>query len=247
MPEEERLTTKEYWTSEDPCFSFQRHTDHEIDVLIKKYIPRTNHGSCLEIGSFPGPFLTTFGDLGYRLNGIDFHPKNEKDLPAWLSSQGFTTSEFRTIDFFKYDTAKKYDVVASFGFIEHFKDFREVILKHISLVNNNGYLVITTPNFKGWIQQWLHRTFDKNNLKLHNLESMQPKVWATIMKANGFEVIYTGYFGGFQFWKANEKMNVIKRTSFWFIVRIIPLLCKILRFESKAFSAYCGVIGRKVA
>ncbi len=60
------VITKEHLTSYNPGFNFQTHSDHVIDMLIKKYIPHTNDGSCLEIGSFPVPFLMTFGDLGYR-------------------------------------------------------------------------------------------------------------------------------------------------------------------------------------
>ncbi|MEO7522925.1 MAG: hypothetical protein ABIT58_02460, partial [Ferruginibacter sp.] len=70
---EERLTSKEFWTPENPKFQFQRHDGHAIYDLIKKYIPPNENGSCLEIGSFPGPFLSFFGDLGYTLNGVDFH------------------------------------------------------------------------------------------------------------------------------------------------------------------------------
>jgi 2-polyprenyl-3-methyl-5-hydroxy-6-metoxy-1,4-benzoquinol methylase len=246
MPEKERLTTKQNWIYENPNFIFKRHKDHEIERLIKNYIPIKTDGNCIEIGSFPGPFLTMFGDLGYTLNGIDFHPKNEKDLPEWLQSQGYKVDEFKTVDFFEYTTAKKFDVVASFGFIEHFENYKEVILKHAGLVNENGYIIITTPNFKGWIQRWLHKTFDKNNLELHNLESMQPKIWASLLAENGFEIKYQGFFGGFLFWRSIEQMNIFKKKILWIIVRVIPRLRKVIWFESKAFSGFCGLVAKKI-
>ncbi len=246
MHSSDRLTTKEFWTYENPRFKFERHSDHAIYDLIQKHIPQNNEGGCLEIGSFPGPFLAAFGDLGYTLNGIDFHPKNEKELPDWLRMQGFKTGEFKTVDFFEYAPDKKMDVVASFGFIEHFENYKEVILKHAALVDENGYLVITTPNFRGWIQRWLHKTFDKQNLALHNLESMQPDIWADLLASNGFEIKYKGFFGGFLFWRSIEPMSVFKQKILWFIVRIIPRLKKILWFESAAFSGYCGVVAKKI-
>jgi 2-polyprenyl-3-methyl-5-hydroxy-6-metoxy-1,4-benzoquinol methylase len=246
MTETERLTTEEYWTAEAPGFFFGRYDGHAVEKIIKKYIPATNGGNCIEIGSFPGPFLTVFGDMGYTLNGIDFHPKNERDLPAWLLSQGYKIDEFKTVDFFNHATTKKFDVVASFGFIEHFENYDEVILKHAELVSDDGYVIITTPNFRGSIQCWLHKTFDNENLLLHNLESMQPQKWAALLRNNGFEIIYQGFFGGFLFWRANEKMGKVKEKVFWFVVRIIPRLRKIIWFESPAFSGFCGVVAKRI-
>lgn len=67
-----KLTTKAFWITEAANHVFNRHgNDHGINVFIKRYIPKTEKGTCIEIGSFPGPYLTTFGDLGYILNGID--------------------------------------------------------------------------------------------------------------------------------------------------------------------------------
>lgn len=241
----ERLTTQEYWTGENPSFEFQKHSNHAISDLIRKYIPPANGGNCIEIGSFPGPFLTVFGDLGYELNGIDFHSKNARELPDWLTSIGYKTAEFKTIDFFDYKSSRKFDVVASFGFIEHFQNFEDVTQRHGDLVKDDGYIVITTPNFRGWIQKWLHKTFDKRNLAIHNLDSMYPDEWAKVLKRQGFEVKYCGYFGGFQFWRDKEPMSGIKKPGIWVIERMIARLRKILWFESAAFSAYCGIVARK--
>ncbi|RYD81645.1 MAG: class I SAM-dependent methyltransferase, partial [Sphingobacteriales bacterium] len=174
MTDQNKLTTQEFWVPNENGVAFVRHDNHGIDALIKQYIPETTAGSCIEIGSYPGPFLSTFGDLGYTLNGIDFHPDNAIGLPAWLQSEGYKTNQFLCVDFFEFKPKQQYDVVASFGFIEHFVDYKSVINTHATLVKENGYLIITTPNFKGKIQHWLHRHFDKSNLALHNIKSMSP-------------------------------------------------------------------------
>lgn len=245
MPERDKLTSREYWVNEEQEHVFSRHYGHGIDTFIKKYIPPVKSGDCIEIGSYPGPFLASFGDLGYTLNGIDFHPRNKDKVPQWLQSLNFPTASFVTEDFFEYSTTKKFDVVASFGFIEHFQNYEAVILKHAALVNENGYLLITTPNFRGFIQHWLHKTFDKANLSLHNRSSMQPGKWAALLEENGFEVIYKGHFGDFWFWRATEKMSPLKRRAIWFIERIIPRLRKLLWFQSSIFSAYCGIVAKR--
>lgn len=239
-----RLTDKDFWMHEDV---HGRHAEgHGIDIFIKKYIPPTTAGECLEIGSFPGPHLATFGDLGYTLNGIDFHPANKDAVPAWLSKEGFRIGEFVEDDFFAHRFNKKFDAVCSFGFIEHFEEYEKVILMHADLVEENGYLVITAPNFRGRIQKMLHKNFDRKNLAAHNLESMRPDHWAAILEKNGFEIIYKGYFGGFWFWRAPENHGPLKRKILWVTERMIPRLRKLLWFNSSAFSAYCGVVAKRI-
>jgi hypothetical protein len=241
-----KLTTKEFWVHSNPLeYRFSRHESHGIDAFIKKYIPQNKNGNCIEIGSYPGPHLATFGDLGYILNGIDFHPDNSIRLPIWLNSQNFITGAFLSSDFFEFETKLRYDVVASFGFIEHFNNYKDVILRHAALVNNNGYLIITTPNFKGSIQNWLHGFFDKENLSKHNVESMDPIEWKNLLSENGFEILYYGYFGDFWFWHGHENLPVWKKKILWFIERAIPRIRKILWFQSSSFSAYSGIVAKK--
>lgn len=240
-----RLTSKEFWVTAGQTHKFSRHILHGIDFFIKRYIPRNENGNCIEIGSYPGPHLATFGDMGYKLNGIDFHPDNSTALPAWLNSQGYKTGEFLSIDFFEFEIKQKYDVVASFGFIEHFIDYKEVLVKHASLVGDNGYIIVTTPNFRGWIQYWLHNNFDKKNLAHHNTESMNPSAWKKLLEALHFEIIYYGYFGDFWFWHSHEKLPAWKRNMLWVIERIIQRARKMLWFQSPAFSAYAGIVARK--
>lgn len=245
MGAHEKLTTREFWEKGYADITFSKHEGHGIDSFIRKYIPANANGTCLEIGSYPGPFLASFGDLGYKLNGIDFHPGNEKALPEWLRSMNYKTGKFESRDFFDFYPSDKFDVVASFGFIEHFGNFSDVISRHAELVNVNGYIIITTPNFRGWIQQVLHRAFDKTNLSYHNLNSMHPERWAARLETLGFEIHFKGYFGDFWFWRSPEKMGFIRTKLCWLAERLIPRIRKILWFQSPAFSAYCGIVARK--
>ena len=242
-----KLTTQEYWQANRESVVFKRQdTGHGIDLFIKQYIPVTGAGSVIEIGSFPGPHLATFGDLGYELNGIDFCADNSTGLPQWLQREGFKTGNFWVSDFFEFTCDRQFDVVCSFGFIEHFLNYDEVIAKHAALVKKGGHLLITTPNFRGGVQYMLHKHFDKENLALHNVESMQPSIWAHQLKELGFEVIYQGYFGSFWFWRGDEKLSFIKRKMLWFIERIVPRIRKLIKADSELWSAYCGIVARKL-
>lgn len=244
---EGRLTDKNFWVSDTGGeHVFTKHDqNHSIIQLIRDFIPCNNTGKCLEVGSFPGPFLAAFGDLGYTLNGIDFHPENSSALPEWLNNEGYKTGYFESADFFDVEPQPIFDVVCSFGFIEHFEDFEEVISRHIQYLKPRGILMITTPNFRGAVQNSLHRFFDLNNLDHHNVESMNPDLWAELALKNNMEVLYKGFFGGFWFWHGHEQLGVVKQKLLWFTERIIPRLRPIFPQNSKIFSAHCGLIARK--
>jgi SAM-dependent methyltransferase len=162
-----------------------------------------------------------------------------------LKNEGFKIGNFWVEDFFNFYPEESFDVVCSFGFIEHFYNFEDVIARHAALVKEGGCLMITTPNFRGAIQNFLHRHYDKGNLVLHNLKSMAPDKWAIVLENLGFEIIYKGHFGGFWFWTGNETLGPFKKRMLWIIQRLIPPLRKALWFESKSFSAYCGIVAKR--
>lgn len=240
------MTTQEFWENTRAQNYFKRQdAGHGIDEFIKKYVPVTDQASVIEIGSYPGPHLATFGDLGYELNGVDFCKDNAVGLPGWLKNEGFKVGQFEACDFFEYKQDRLFDVVCSFGFIEHFNNYEEIIIKHALLVKPQGYLVITTPNFRGLVQYLLHKYFDENNLALHNVKSMCPDKWSELLSDMGYEIKYAGYFGGFWFWRGEEQLSYLKRKILWLLERVIPRLRKLLWFESSFFSAYCGIVAVK--
>jgi hypothetical protein len=74
---------------------------------------------------------------------------------------------------------------------------------------------------------------------------MNPMEWAQIVKTEGFEVIFSGYFGVFDFWVDVEKRNYFKQRLIKFINRISPILKKILPDGSEGYSPYCGLIAKR--
>jgi hypothetical protein len=94
-------------------------------------------------------------------------------------------------------------VVTSFGFVEHFNNYEEVIVKHCELVAPNGYLIITMPNFR--YMQWLyHWMFDRANLRIHNTDVMNLATLDRIMAAQGLERVFSGYLGGLTLWRESK-------------------------------------------
>jgi len=241
------LASQKYW--DDAYSDYALEAKVPDDDIVKKWIlknlePIKSEKTCFEVGCFPGRYLTVMGDLGYTLNGLDLTPRVEKEFPEWLKKQGYKTGQFFREDFIEFKTNNKYDLVCSFGFIEHFVNWEAVLMKHISLVADNGYLVIETPNFSGWLQRFIHWYLDKENYKRHYIPSMNPNKWASICEKNGFEIVFQGYIGEFQFWVDQQPTSYVKKKVLNRFIMNYDELRK-LKPGKKAYSPFCGIVAKR--
>jgi len=211
--------------------------------FIRKNVPNaTEQKSMFEVGCFPGRYMTVFGEKGYEINGIDLTPRTH-ELIEVLNLRGFKVGEIKQGDFF-YNEFKKYDIVCSFGFIEHFEQYLNVIEKHLNLVNDSGYILITTPNFRGIFQYLYHNIFDKKNLNSHNVESMRPRKWKNFIQKKGFEIISCGYIGN-EIWRnPSERNNLLLRIIENLLIKFIKALSAI-KSNNSFSSAYCIILAKK--
>lgn len=198
----DRLTTREYWSS---YYSHNNADRDEIEHICGEYDDVWNIlvNSCkkkpetiIEIGAYPGRFLSYLASR-YQLypTALDFNP----DLAAIEKSMAaMNVKNFRCInkDFLAFRPLKRYDLVVSIGFIEHFVNFDEVLDLHCNYVDENGAMLIMIPHMR--YGQYLHRKiFDQENLDIHNLECMKTSVFEKFAERNDLQIRHLSYFGGF--------------------------------------------------
>ncbi len=237
----------DHWRDEYSSYKF--HIARKKDFIrqwIEKYIaPVTDQPkTCLEIGCYPGRFISVFGELGYELHGVDFVDELER-LPRWLKHSGYKVGLFSRCDFNEFNPSRKFDVVCSFGFIEHFTNWETILEKHASLVADKGLLVVEAPNFIGGFQHWLHSRFDRENYARHHIPAMNIDKWAELLETTGFEISYAGYFGKFRFWTEPEARTVSERLLLRVLRIIQPFLRTLLPRDRKLYSPFCGVIAQR--
>ena len=239
------LVTQDYWDQlwKGIRFKAAPKVDPTRVWLVKHISP--GQGSCIEIGCFPGTYLAVLGELGYVLHGIDLAPGVDTELPQWFSNQGYRVGTFLRGDFLNYEFPDTYDLVCSFGFIEHFQEWRSVLAKHARLVRPGGRLVVTTPNFRGGLQHALHYTLDRQNYRRHFIASMHPGKWVKLIRYLGFDIEYMGYFGEFLFWVDKQQRNFLQRYLVGFITGHLDDLRRVLPRDTFMVSPYCGVIARR--
>ena len=241
--------SKEYWEQKyataEPRIAQKEDT---VRLWIEQHFPplaNNEKKSCIEIGCYPGQYLSVFGELGYELYGVDYCTKVDL-MAASLRKAGYAIGQFWEDDFLSFDPQRKFDVVASFGFIEHFDNFGEVIEKHISLMDDRGYLVIEVPNFIGAFQHWFHFNFDRSNYDRHFIPAMDIGKWVDIFEKRNLRIIYKGYFGRLGFWTEDKGrgpwQDMFLRVSKGYVG---PLLRMTLPKDKRLYSPYAGVIAQK--
>jgi SAM-dependent methyltransferase len=167
---------------------------------LRPHVPPGKGRRYLELGCFPGRFMPLFGSLGYELNGVDLTPRTTTDLPAWLHSEGFSLGQFHQEDIRTFSRPEAYDVVASFGLIEHFRDWHDVVHRHVQCLKTGGLLILTVPNFANGLQRFLHSTLDRPNYLGHNREPMNPDNLGDVLRDAGCRVCALEFFGSFALW-----------------------------------------------
>jgi len=223
-----------------------------FERIFEAYLPRSQEGhplDFLEIGCFPGRFLYYFGkEFGYRVHGIDYLPQ-AADIPKRLGALG-VEARVMVIDFFDFKPEQGFDVVSSFGFVEHFCHWQDILDRHLDLLSPGGTLLIEIPNFR-YFQYWLCRLLNPTLLQWHYLESMDPQLWTKALKARGLEVVFSGYYQTFQVLSGLEGSGPVLflRKTLMGLVKLVRRVINRLPvdYPNRFFSPYIFVIARRPA
>ncbi|WP_428328584.1 class I SAM-dependent methyltransferase [Mucilaginibacter sp.] len=240
---EQNLTDRSFWKSfweskKDLIFYIK--PNYVFGDILGKLIAEKKIKTAIELGGFPGyyaTYLKKYQHLDTSLFDYYVHPELINQL---LEKNGLKPGDISIIeaDLFTYKPEKLYDMVLSFGLIEHFNDTKAIIETHLQFLKPGGTLFITLPNFTG-VNGWVQRKFDKDNYDKHNISSMNPDLLADSCRALGLKEVESYYHGRFTVWLENKaEQGSLTKTlvkAIWWAGKIAT---KIIPVESKALSPY---------
>ncbi|MBM4273387.1 MAG: class I SAM-dependent methyltransferase [Deltaproteobacteria bacterium] len=253
------LTDRNYWQAfwgsgaKGPAYLLTK-GDCEFHEIFSASLPPATEArpvDFLEIGCYPGRFLYYFArEFGYRVSGLDFLPETA-ELSDRLAEKGVQARVY-VGDFFHFEPEQRYDVVFSYGFVEHFTAWQEVLDRQLALLKPGGTLVIELPNFR-YGQYWLRKLLDPSFAEGHVLEVMDPHLWGRALTRRGLELQYCDYFETFQIWigpaaRAAKGKGFMKKcwrglfACFYLIQKIIQRLK--INIPNRYFSPYILVVAR---
>lgn len=239
------LAPKDYWDGHWRVEKKAEGANHIMDALLRRHLPIG--GEYLEIGCAPGETLAYFyRRFGYRVTGLDF---SSVDLVhRTMDRAGIRDYRVVEADFLGWQSDQTFDVVASFGFVEHFADVRDIVLRHARLVRPGGSLVLELPNLR-YFNGLLYALFLPRVLALHNRAAMDPKVLvAPLLEGAAFEIRYQGYYG--TSFLDFDPQNPMLATRPWLLaivrgVRSLLARCGLRDRPNAFFSPYIVVIARR--
>lgn len=225
--------------------------------ILKQFLPRKEGLRILEIGSAPGNNLVRFyKQFGYEPYGIEYTVSGAEANRRLFKGNNLPAENIFEEDFFLDGFHERfkgfYDIVFSFGFVEHFADVSGVIERHLNLLKKGGILVVTIPNLQGKVNNILCQFFNNEILSKHNLEVMELKKFNSLFNTGKLKGLYCNYYGVFSFSFFGAKK--IFRQFLYSICLIIQvflnfflrLAVKMIDLEFKHTSPFLIFIGEKI-
>ncbi len=246
------LTSHDDWQREIEGRPLERPSS-DFPELLDRCLPKDRTWSVLEVGACPGAQLLAVAlSRGYHPVALDYLPA-VRQMPAAFARFGVPDLEVIEADFLSYETPRRFNVVMSFGFVEHFTEPEDVIRRHWDLVADGGFLVIGSPAF-GALQLALRRLILKPGplaatLRTHNLRIMGTEPIVRALRGfPGAEIVCAAYAGRMGTWLAPRDRDVRRGRAWllgvWYLLGRIP---RWLKWSSPRFSPMCLVIARKTA
>lgn len=179
--------------------------EFQFSDLIAEHLPPGDGRTLLEVGCAPGRILAQMSaQLGFEAHGIDY-AGDPDEMVDYLGRHGAHVGAIENGDFLTWDPGRTFDVVLSHGVIEHFDDPMALVDRHFELTTPGGRVVIGVPNFRLG-QNLLHWTFDRENLRRHNLACMRRSFFEAAARRHRARVLYLDFCGGhYDFWRERPR------------------------------------------
>ncbi len=240
-------TNKQFWDSY--YGKFKPHTVENVNFadLFEKYLSPDPQKSILEIGCAGGDFLCFLAKkYHYQAYGVDYSDEIETTRALFAYNNMLEPTLYKE-DLFSWNPDRQFDIVCSFGFLEHFDDPKSVIEKHLNLLSPGGMLIITIPHF-AHLQYLFHWLIDRDNLKKHNAKIMKVNAIKNALLGLPLEIKYLKFYRTFGFWSERKNFKWWERAINWKIQTFGRIINKLIgpNHPNPLFSPHLVLIARKI-
>ncbi len=199
----EKLSSLAYWDevleeAKLPRVNTSRSYQYSVTMdFVNAFLRDHQYNSFFEVGCGSSGWLPYFAKTyGLKVSGVDYSPVGCRLAEENLRILGISYGEIICKDIFDEDCTggKKYDVIFSYGVVEHFDKPEEVIQIFSSFLNPGGLMITLIPNLNGSMG-WLSRIFIPDIFKMHRVISREQL--ENYHKMNALVNCNTNYAGTF--------------------------------------------------
>lgn len=210
----------------------------------------------VEVGCARSAVLPLFAKrLGFQVSGIDYSPNGCEQSRLMLKREEVQGNIY-CCDIFSIpdDLVERFDVVVSFGLIEHFSDTTAIVTALSRLVRPGGLIFTNVPNMHG-ITGFAQRILDKKVYDIH--VPLTAEVVRAAHEQAGLNIVSCDYFLSTNFgvvninsirvyslewWIKKVTLAILARISMgvWWLERLLGPLP-----TSRAFSPYVNCLAIK--
>lgn len=202
-----RLTDADFWdehwngTRLPVEIAYDTSTPYRKAIL--RVLDRWTHAApgrrTLEVGGAPGGYLAYLA----RKHAIDSHSLDISKVGCDKLRENFRLLDLAVTvhhgDLLSPppDLRGRFDVVYSLGLIEHFRDPREILARHLDLAHEGGVVIVGFPNLGG-VNRAFIRALNPELLTWHELSTMDLRHWAKIDEGLPADLLFRDYVGGWE-------------------------------------------------
>ncbi len=200
------LTSSNYWEGvwatkpldHGNLVQLHRVSQWKYDRMLRRLLGAVSpNASILELGCAPGEKLQRMNRLrpDVRLSGIDYAEEGCRTTAALLKGIGLPTNVYHG-DVRSVELPVKFDMVMSFGLIEHFDDPADILRCHARFCRPGAIVAVTLPNYASPVVRFFGERFCPDSLAIHNLNIMNKPALTKAMQDAGLKNVRVGGDGG---------------------------------------------------
>lgn len=215
------LTEKQYWEAfwdsvvVPNKVNLNFSNDANIATILNRFLIKDSQKRAFEVGCAPGKWLIYLSEnFNYSVDGCEYIEAASKKTRENLDICGITGYNIYSGDFLNMELDKKYDVVISLGFIEHFNDAASVCKRHADLLKEHGILIFGIPKLTGlnyYLAKQVDKSLDDKLIPNHNLSIMNLDYFKKLGTVIGCQNLFVDTVGGFE-----PAMFNITKSPMWF-------------------------------
>jgi len=201
MEVRDSLTAKDWWNgkhdSGSPALPRRRRPLQSL-LLKGGWLSQGRPIRVLELGCAPGVTMAMMHQVAPHnaYHGLDYSGVGILKARELLARMG-VEADLRHEDMWESSFPPgSFDLVTSFGLVEHFRDPGPVVQRHLYFVKPGGTVLATVPNLASpRLKRWLCEKCDPDIFRRCNVAIMEPEALARTLKNVGLTETRAGRFG----------------------------------------------------